>query len=61
MDTQIFGYSDFDWTSNALDRNDTHYICSHDQLAELFTKVLSSTHFQHLMSKLESINLLNPS
>jgi len=38
----------------------TCYICSHDQLPDLFTKVLTSAHFHHLLSKLGSINPLDP-
>ncbi|KAM2058397.1 hypothetical protein ACFX16_030978 [Malus domestica] len=53
---------------------DCHYICaqvqskvintvytrSSNQLVDLFTKALDSTHFQRLMSKLGSINPLDP-
>jgi hypothetical protein len=38
----------------------THYVRSHDQLADVFTKSLASTHFHRLLSKLGSINPLNP-
>jgi len=38
----------------------TCYIRSHDQLADLFTKVLTSAHFHRLLSKLGSINPLDP-
>ncbi|KAM1342785.1 hypothetical protein ACFX2F_007062 [Malus domestica] len=33
---------------------------SHDQMADLFTKALPTTHFQHLLGKLGSINLMDP-
>lgn len=36
------------------------YIHSHDQLADVFTKVLTSTHFHRQLSKLGSINPLDP-
>ena len=53
---------------------DCHYICaqvqskvintvytlSYDQLANLFTKALDSTHFHRLLTKLGSINPLDP-
>jgi len=38
----------------------THYVRNHDQLADVFTKSLTSTHFHRLLSKLGSINPLNP-
>ena len=38
----------------------TCYIRSHDQLANLFTKVLTSAHFHRLLSKLGSLNPLDP-
>jgi hypothetical protein len=38
----------------------TCYIRSHDQLADLFIKVLTSAHFHRLLSKLGSINPLDP-
>jgi len=38
----------------------THYVCINDQLTYLFNKVLLSTKFHRLMSKLASINLLDP-
>ena len=38
----------------------TQYTRSQDQLADLFTKALSSARFQSLFSKLGSINLLDP-
>ncbi|KAM1630382.1 hypothetical protein ACFX2K_018525 [Malus domestica] len=38
----------------------TIYTRSHDQLADLFTKALDSTHLQRLLSKLGSINPLDP-
>ena len=38
----------------------TCYIRSQDQLADVFTKVLTSTHFHRLLSKLGSINPLDP-
>ncbi|KAM1774747.1 hypothetical protein ACFX12_044083 [Malus domestica] len=37
----------------------TVYTRSYDQLADLFTKALGSTHFQRLLSKLGSINPLD--
>jgi len=39
---------------------DTLYVRSNDQLADVFTKVLPSTQFHKLLSKLGSINLLDP-
>jgi hypothetical protein len=39
---------------------DTVFTRSHDQLADLFTKSLPSAHFLRLLSKLGSINLLDP-
>jgi len=36
------------------------YTRSHDQLNDVFIKVLTSAHFHHLLSKLGSINPLNP-
>ena len=36
------------------------YIRSHDQLADIFTKVLPSVQFQQLLSKLGSIDPLDP-
>ncbi|CAL9022379.1 unnamed protein product [Prunus brigantina] len=36
------------------------YTRSHDQLADIFTKALSSSQFQRLLVKLGSINLLDP-
>ncbi|KAM2064748.1 hypothetical protein ACFX16_028109 [Malus domestica] len=38
----------------------TMYTRSSDQLANLFTKALDSTHFQRLLSKFGSINPLDP-
>lgn len=38
----------------------THYTRSFDQLADIFTKPLASHQFQRLLSKLGSINLLDP-
>ncbi|KAM1709738.1 hypothetical protein TB1_000224 [Malus domestica] len=38
----------------------THYVKSFDQLANIFTKPLASHQFQRLLSKLGSINLLDP-
>ncbi|KAM1815735.1 hypothetical protein ACFX12_000216 [Malus domestica] len=38
----------------------THYVKSFDQLADIFTKPLASHQFQRLLSKLGSINLLDP-
>ena len=38
----------------------TIYTRSIDQLADIFTKPLASHHFQRLLSKLGSINLLDP-
>jgi hypothetical protein len=38
----------------------THYVRSHDQLADVFTKSLTSAHFHRLLSKLGSINPLDP-
>jgi hypothetical protein len=38
----------------------THYVRTNDQLADVFTKVLSSAQFHRLLSKLGSINPLNP-
>lgn len=38
----------------------THYVRTSDQLAEVFTKTLPSLQFQRLLSKLGSINLLDP-
>jgi len=38
----------------------TQYTRSKDQLADLFTKALPSARFQLLLSKLGSINLLDP-
>ena len=38
----------------------TLFTRSHDQLADLFTKALPATHFQHLLGKLGSINLMDP-
>ncbi|KAM2210837.1 hypothetical protein ACFX1S_021369 [Malus domestica] len=38
----------------------TIYTRSHDRLADLFTKALDSTHLQRLVSKLRSINPLDP-
>ena len=37
-----------------------YYICTNDQLADVFTKVMLSTQFHQLLSKLGSINPLNP-
>ncbi|KAL6201978.1 hypothetical protein ACLB2K_025689 [Fragaria x ananassa] len=39
---------------------DTHYICSQDQLADIFTKSLSAAQFHRLLGKLGSMNLLDP-
>ena len=39
---------------------DTMFTRSHNQLADLFTKALDSTQFQHLLCKLGSINPLDP-
>ncbi|CAL2248740.1 unnamed protein product [Prunus armeniaca] len=39
---------------------ETVYTRSHDQLADIFTKPLSSSQFQRLLVKLGSINLLDP-
>ena len=38
----------------------TVYTRSYDQLADLFTKALDSTHFHRLLTKLGSINPLDP-
>ncbi|KAL6139028.1 hypothetical protein ACLB2K_064306 [Fragaria x ananassa] len=38
----------------------TVFTRSHDQLADIFTKSLPSAQFSHLLSKLGSINLLDP-
>lgn len=38
----------------------THYVCINDQLTYLLTKVMLSTKFHRLMSKLASINPLDP-
>ena len=38
----------------------THYEQTHDQLADMLTKVLHSAQFHRLLSKLGSINLLDP-
>ncbi|KAM1770681.1 hypothetical protein ACFX11_045589 [Malus domestica] len=38
----------------------THYVKSSDQLADILTKPLASHQFQRLLSKLGSINLLDP-
>ena len=38
----------------------THYPRSHDQLADIFTKSLASTGFQHILVKLGSINPFDP-
>lgn len=38
----------------------TCYVRSNDQLADVFTKVMSSAQFSRLLSKLGSINLLDP-
>ena len=38
----------------------THYVRSHDQLADVFIKSLTSAHFHRLLSKLGSINPLDP-
>jgi len=38
----------------------THYVCTTDQLANVFTKVLPTTQFHQLLSKLGSINPLDP-
>lgn len=38
----------------------TAYTRSHDQLADVFTKMLPSTQFQRLLSKLGSLNPLDP-
>jgi len=38
----------------------THYVRTYDQLADKFTKVLPSTQFHQLLSKLGSINPLDP-
>jgi len=38
----------------------THYVHTNDQLADKFTKVLLSTQFHQLLSKLGSINPLDP-
>ncbi|KAM2668187.1 hypothetical protein EV2_019802 [Malus domestica] len=38
----------------------THYTRSSDQLADIFTKPLASHQFQRLLSKLGSINLMDP-
>jgi hypothetical protein len=38
----------------------THYVRSHDQLVDVFTKSLTSAHFHRLLSKLGSINPLDP-
>ena len=39
----------------------TVYTRSEDQLADIFTKSLSSAQFQNILGKLGSINLLDPS
>ena len=38
----------------------TQYVKSEDQLADIFTKSLSSTQFQKIMCKLGSLNPLDP-
>jgi len=38
----------------------TQYVCINDQLADMFTKVLPSIQFHRLLSKLGSINPLDP-
>ena len=38
----------------------TCYVRSHDQLADVFTKSLTSAHFHRLLAKLGSINPLDP-
>jgi len=38
----------------------THYTHSHDQLVDVFTKSLNSSHFHRLLSNFGSINPLDP-
>jgi len=38
----------------------TSYVHIHDQLANVFTKILPSDQFHHLLSKLGSVNPLDP-
>jgi hypothetical protein len=38
----------------------TQYVCTNDQLADMFTKVPPSIQFHRLLSKLGSINPLDP-
>jgi len=38
----------------------THCVRTNDQLADVFTKVLSSTQFYQLLSKIGSMNHLDP-
>ncbi|KAM1094537.1 hypothetical protein ACFX2B_009399 [Malus domestica] len=39
---------------------DTHFLRSHDQLADIFTKGLPFAYFHHLLSKLGSIDPFDP-
>lgn len=36
------------------------YSCSHDQIANIFSKALAFAQFQHLLFKLGSIDILDP-
>jgi hypothetical protein len=38
----------------------TSYVRTHDQLADVFTKILPSGQFHHLLSKLGLVNPLDP-